>query len=87
MKIYYAPEFARQVEQASPRHQNIVKLVSAFIERNEWNQIISHPRIQVQKLHDQRLYSVRLEELRILASLENDARGQYWIFAQLDWNR
>ena len=84
MKIYFAPEFARQVEQSPPRTQNIVKMVAAYFERHPWGEIITHPKIRVKRLSEQNLYSVRFEEVRVLASLVWDAAGEYWIFSQLD---
>ena len=84
MKIYFAPEFARQVEQSPPRTQNIVKLVAAFFEHHEWCEILAHPKLSVKKLSDRDLYAVRFEDVRILASFVKDAAGEFWIFAQLD---
>lgn len=84
MKIYYAPEFARQVEQASTRHQNMVKFISGFFEHSDLAKIIGHPRLVVKLSHAPDMYRISLEELSIFASLVRDAHGEYWIFAQLN---
>lgn len=84
MKIYYTPEFARQVERASTRHQNMVKLIAKFVETHSLQEIMQHPRIKPDKVREPDLYRIRLEELRILASLKSDISGQFWIFSQLE---
>lgn len=84
MKIYYAPEFARQVERASTRHQNMVKMIARFVESHSLQDILNHARIRPEKVREPDLYRIRLEELRILASLKSDVTGQFWIFSQLE---
>jgi mRNA-degrading endonuclease RelE of RelBE toxin-antitoxin system len=84
MKIYYTPEFARQVEGATTRHQNMVKLIAKFFETHELPEIRDHPRISPRKIKEPDLYRIKLEELRILASLKADTSGLFWIFSQLE---
>ena len=84
MKIYYTPEFAREVEHVSKRHQNMVKLIARYVETHELQDIFNHPRIGPHKIREPDLYRFRLEELRILASLKSDSSGQFWIFSQLE---
>lgn len=84
MKIYYTPEFTRQVERASTRHQNMVKLIAKFIETRSLHDIMLNPRFKPEKIREPDLYRIRLEELRILASLKSDNSGQFWIFTQLE---
>ena len=84
MKIYYTPEFARQVERASARHQNMVKLIAKFVETHDLSAIFNHPKIGPHKVREPDLYRFRLEEQRILASLKSDQSGQFWIFSQLE---
>lgn len=84
MKIYYVPDFAHQVEQASKRHQNMVKMIADFFETHDLNLILNHQRLKLHKIREPDLYSIRLEELRILASLKSDNSEQFWIFSQLE---
>lgn len=84
MKIYYTPEFARQVERASTRHQKMVKLIARYVEDHNLSEIFNHPRIGPHKIREPDLYRFRLEEQRILASLKSDQSGQFWIFSQMD---
>ncbi len=83
MKIYFAPEFARQIENSSKRVQNIVKVIAGYIERHELSEIQTHPNIRTERL-EQDLHRITLKEVRILASLNSDSTGTYWIFAQLE---
>ena len=84
MKIYYTLEFARQVERASTRHQNIVKMIARYVETHSLSEIFNHPRIGPHKIREPDLYRFHFEELRVLASLKSDQSGQFWIFSQLE---
>jgi len=84
MKIYYAPEFARQVERASTRHQNMAKLIARYIENHTLSELMIHHIFRPVKVRDPDLYRISMHELRILASLKTDVSGQYWIFSQLE---